>query len=67
MFPPTFLGSGHSTLVLFVIHAQQVQDTVQHENCDFLIECMAEFRSLGSGTVDRNRDVAKVAGAAGWK
>src|SRR5471030_1351178 len=58
---PALFGASHPAAVGFVIHAQQVQDAVEHQDPDFLLGLVAEFAGLGAGARKRDGDIAKQA------
>jgi hypothetical protein len=55
---PALFGASHPAAVGFVIHAQQVQDAVEHQDLDFLFRLVAEFAGLGAGAGERDGHVA---------
>jgi hypothetical protein len=56
---PSLFGASHPAAVAFVIHAQQVQDAVKHQDLDFLLGPVAEFAGLGAGAGKRDGDIAQ--------
>jgi len=55
---PALFGASHPAAVAFVIHAQQVEDAVEHQDADFLLGRVAEFAGLGAGAGKGNGDIA---------
>ena len=49
MLSPAGFGALHLAAVGYVIHAQQVEQTVQHQDADFVFEGVAEGRGLCAG------------------
>ena len=66
--PPASLGTAHSTTILLVIHAEQMQHAMQHQDLDLFRQGMTELGRLFRCAVDGNRDLAeKTAGHPGRK
>ena len=62
---PALLRARHPAAVGFMIHAQQVQHAVQHQDADFLLGRVAELAGLRARTIDGDRDVAQQDAARG--
>ena len=58
---PAFLGPAHSAAILLVIHTEQVQHTMQHQDLDFVRQRMTELGRLFRCAVHRNGDFAQKA------
>ena len=56
---PFIFGPRHLAAVLFMIHAEQMQDAVQHQNLDLLSDAVAVLGRLPAGLLERDRDVAQ--------
>jgi len=56
---PAGFGAPHLPAVGFVIHAQQVEETVQHQDADFVFERVAEGGGLRAGAGGGDRDFAE--------
>jgi hypothetical protein len=50
-----------------MIHPDQMQRTMEHEDFDFLLDGVAKFGGLAGGSVRGNSDLAKKRPTAGWK
>jgi len=61
---PALFGARHAAAVGGMIHAQQVQQAVQHEDLDLLPGVVAEGAGLGAGAGEGDGDVAEM-GARG--
>jgi hypothetical protein len=59
MFLPSPFGSRHPAAVLLMVHAKQMQQSVEHQNRDLFFDRMAVRARLLGGSACRNRDVAK--------
>ncbi len=58
---PFVFGARHLAAVLFVIHAQQVQYAMQHQNLDLLTDAVAVLGRLALGVLEGDRNVAQEA------
>jgi hypothetical protein len=55
---PAAFAAGHAAAVGFVVHAQQVEQAVEHEDPHFVLELMAELAGLGARTGQGDGEVA---------
>jgi hypothetical protein len=68
LLPPTLFGTSHDAPILLVIHADQVQHTVKHQNLYLFRDGMTKLGGLFSGTLRRNRHFSyKPTASGGWK
>ena len=59
MLSPFFLCTRHHPAVLLVIHSEQVQQTMKHQDLNFFRKAVSEISSLRSGTLGGNRNLAR--------
>ena len=56
---PALFGARHAPAVGFMVHAQQMQHAMEHQDLDFLFGSVAEFARLRAGAGERNGEIAK--------
>ena len=59
MLSPALLRASHRASILLMIHPEQMQHTVKHQNLDLFRDSVAEFGRLFCGPLGGNRDLAR--------
>src|SRR5438874_5059543 len=70
MLAPLAFGARHPAIVILMIHAHQMENTMQHQDADLVIRGVPMFSGLRAGPIERYSHVAEIslgAGFSGWE
>src|SRR6185437_2636078 len=64
---PAFLRAGHGAGIRLMVHAEEVQYTVQHQDANFVFDRVSEFPGLRAGAAEGDCQIAERIGSGPGK